>query len=351
MRQKMRVTRTISTSVEEKDWKSCCPTCVMQVPLLPPPAPWPRALALPLPLALGEAKVRLRRHGGSASLSSLAALALIGAGLGGAGPSRLPLLSTRFSPAKKRTEPAAPKTTPWRGRGCARERRTKGATVGKQTGQGASGAQEILSGPASNACPRALFLCQSTRLQREQAWLGSRPLPGEQRTGMISATAKRPSERTASAGRCQSSQPTDPSPPARPWPRTKAFSSALSPLCGEEGLRRHRGDADYSADKAASLRPPQLSNCNRHAATSERGPRFSERRFASFLRPLNGCLLLNLTLPSTHPGPPSRLRERNPPLGPPPSRPSLNDVRSLRYHSHGGNPGATSHSTPVRGHG
>lgn len=90
MRQKMRVTRTISTSVEEKDWKSCCPTCVMQVP--PPPAPWPpRALALPLPLALGAAKVRLRRQGGSASLSSLGALAHMGAGLGGALPTRLPL--------------------------------------------------------------------------------------------------------------------------------------------------------------------------------------------------------------------------------------------------------------------
>lgn len=88
---------------------------------------------------------------------------------------------------------------------------------------------------------------------------------GARRTRMISATAKRPSESTASAGRCRSSQPTDPSPPARPWPRTKASSSALSPLCGEEGLRRHHGDADYSADKADSLRPPQLSNCNRHS--------------------------------------------------------------------------------------
>ena len=88
---------------------------------------------------------------------------------------------------------------------------------------------------------------------------------GAQKTRMISATAKRPSESTASAGRCRSSQTTDLSPPARPWPRTKASSSALSPLCGEEGLRRHRGDADYSADKADSLRPPQLSNCNRHS--------------------------------------------------------------------------------------
>ncbi|CAI9152808.1 unnamed protein product [Rangifer tarandus platyrhynchus] len=140
---------------------------------------------------------------------------------------------------------------------------------------------------------------------------------------MTGATAKRPSERTASAGRCRSSQSTDPSPPTRPWPRTKASSSALSPLCGEEGLRRRRGDADYSADKAASLSPPQLSNCNRHAATSERGPRFSERRLASFVRPLNGCLRLDLTLPSTHPGPPSRLRERNPPFCSPPSRLSL----------------------------
>lgn len=77
MRQKMRVTSTISTSVEEKDWKSCCPTCVMQVP------PGPRVLALRPPLALGAAKVRLRRQGGSASLSSLGARALMGAGLGG----------------------------------------------------------------------------------------------------------------------------------------------------------------------------------------------------------------------------------------------------------------------------
>ena len=168
MRQKMRVTKTISTSVEENEWKSCCPTCVMHVPP-PPPAPGPRALALPVPLALGEAKVRLRRHGGSASLSSLGSLALIGAGLGGARHTRLPLLGTRFPPAKKRTEPAPPKTTPWCGRGCASERRTEGATAGKQAGQGGSGAQEILSGPASNACSRALFLCQGTRLRREQA--------------------------------------------------------------------------------------------------------------------------------------------------------------------------------------
>lgn len=167
MRQKIRVTRTISTSVEEKDWKSCCPTCVMQVPPPLPPAPGPRALAWPL--ALGEAKVRLRRHGGSASLSSLGALALIGAGLGGAGPTRLPLLGTPFPPGKRRTEPTPPKTTPWCGRGCTRERRTEGATAGKQAGQEASGAQEILSGPAWNACPRALFLSQGTRLQREQA--------------------------------------------------------------------------------------------------------------------------------------------------------------------------------------
>lgn len=166
MRQKMRVTRTISTSVEEKDWKSCCPTCVMQVPL---PAPGPRALALPLPLALGEAKVRLRRHGGSASLSSFGALALIGAGLGGAKPTRLSLLGTPFPLAKKRREPSPPQTTPWYGSGCACERRTEGATAGKQAGWGASDAREILSRPASYACPRSLFLCQGTRLQREQA--------------------------------------------------------------------------------------------------------------------------------------------------------------------------------------
>lgn len=100
MRQKMRVTRTISTSVDEKDWKSCCPTCVMQVP---PPAPELRIPALLPPLALWEAKVRFRRQGGRASLSSFGALALIGAGLTGARPTRLPLLDTRFPPAKTRT--------------------------------------------------------------------------------------------------------------------------------------------------------------------------------------------------------------------------------------------------------
>lgn len=112
MRQKMRVTRTISTSVEEKDWKSCCPTCEMQVPPPPPAAPGPRALALPLPLALGEAKVRLRRHGGSASLSSLGALALIGAGLGGAGPTRLPLLAHGSNQPRKGRSPRHPKLLP-----------------------------------------------------------------------------------------------------------------------------------------------------------------------------------------------------------------------------------------------
>lgn len=165
MRQKMRVTRTISTSVEEKDWKSCCPTCITQVP---PPAPGPRALTLPLPLALGEAKVRLRRHGGSASLSSLGALALIGAGRGGAGPTRLPLLGTPFPPARNRTEPTPPKTTPWCGVD-ARAREGQRATAGTQAGRAATGAQEILSGPASNACLRAASFakapgCKENRL-------------------------------------------------------------------------------------------------------------------------------------------------------------------------------------------
>ena len=132
---------------------------------------------------------------------------------------------------------------------------------------------------------------------------------------MITATAKRPSEHTASAGRCPSSpQPADPSPTARPWPRTKASSSAFAPLCGEEGLRRHRGDADYSADKAATLSTPQLSNRNGPSATSERGPCFPERRLSSFRSPLNGCLRLDPTFPSTHAGPLSRLRVRSPPF-------------------------------------
>lgn len=167
MRQKMRVTRTISTSVEEKDWKSCCPTCVMQVPP-PPPAPGPRAPALPVPLALGEAKVRLRRQGGSASLSSFGARALIGTGLAGAGPTRLPLLDTRFPPAKKRMKPPPPETTPGHGRGRAREPRTRGAAVAKQVGQGAGVVAESLSGSGWNANPRALFLHRGTRLRREQ---------------------------------------------------------------------------------------------------------------------------------------------------------------------------------------
>lgn len=87
-------------------------TCEMQVPPPPPAAPGPRALALPLPLALGEAKVRLRRHGGSASLSSLGALALIGAGLGGAGPTRLPLLAHGSNQPRKGRSPRHPKLLP-----------------------------------------------------------------------------------------------------------------------------------------------------------------------------------------------------------------------------------------------
>lgn len=198
----MRVTRTISTSVEEKDWKSCCPTCVMQVPP-PPPAPGPRALTLPLPPAVGEAKVRLRRHGGSASLSSLGALALIGAGLVGFEPTRLPLLGAPF-PRAKRTGPTPPKTPPWGGRGCARQRRTEGVTAGKQAGQRARGASEILSGPASNACLRALFLCPGTRLQIEQAELGCRPPPegaeGRQDWRSLQSGPPRPRPQPGAAG-------------------------------------------------------------------------------------------------------------------------------------------------------
>lgn len=59
MRQKMRVTRTIRTTVEEKDWKSC-PTCVMQVLL-----------------AFEEPDVLFKRQGGRESLNSLESLALI----------------------------------------------------------------------------------------------------------------------------------------------------------------------------------------------------------------------------------------------------------------------------------
>lgn len=59
IRQKMRVTKTIKTTVEEKDWKSC-PTCTMQVLL-----------------ALEEPDVLFKRQGGRESLNSLESLALI----------------------------------------------------------------------------------------------------------------------------------------------------------------------------------------------------------------------------------------------------------------------------------
>nr|KAF6465916.1 hypothetical protein HJG63_011283 [Rousettus aegyptiacus] len=71
-------------------------------------------------------------------------------------------------------------------------------------------------------------------------------------------------------------------------------------------MRQHRGDDDYSADKAASLRPAQLSNYNRHAATSHCGPCFQERCPSFFLHPLNGCLPLDPTLSSTHSRSPSQ---------------------------------------------
>lgn len=143
MRQKMRVTRTISTSVDEKDWKSCCPTCVMQVP---PPAPELRTPALLPPLALWEAKVRLRRQGGSASLSSFGALALIGAGLRGDRPTRLPLLDTRFPPAKTRTRAHATQLLPGAGGSEHSSQRLRERLPAGKLAR-ASGPREIVSGP------------------------------------------------------------------------------------------------------------------------------------------------------------------------------------------------------------
>lgn len=162
MRQKMRVTRTISTSVEEKDWKSCCPTCVMQVP----PAPGLRALAL-LPPAWGAAKVRLRRQGGSASLSSLGARALMGAGLGGAGPKDF-LAGHKVPTSPEETEPRlVPSTADCCLGGMCAQRR-EGAKGG-QAGGASEGAEPGSSPPPTNVSIQAsaLFSFQGTRLQRE----------------------------------------------------------------------------------------------------------------------------------------------------------------------------------------
>lgn len=106
------------------------------------------------------------------------------------------------------------------------------------------------------------------------------------------------------------------------------------------GLRRHHGDIDYSADKAAFLGLPQLSNFNRHTATWERGPCIPEHRLSSFLRlNLSGCLPVDPTLPSTHPQPP-RARALGTqhclPFPPPPDSSSLAGFRSLKSHSQGG---------------
>lgn len=61
IRQEMRVTRTIKTKVEENDWKSC-PTCVMQVLLLP---------------FEEDPEVLFKRQGGKESRSSLESMALM----------------------------------------------------------------------------------------------------------------------------------------------------------------------------------------------------------------------------------------------------------------------------------
>ena len=170
---------------------------------------------------------------------------------------------------------------------------------------------------------------------------------GAWRIGISAATAKRPSGQTASAGRCPSSpQTTDPSPPAPggapkpPIPRSRHLPG--------RGQRPHRRDADYSADKAASLGPPQLSNCKRHAATSERSPCCPDRGLSSLLRPQRRSALGSY--PSQHPplaakpAPCTQFSLPFPSLPPPPS--SLDGVRFLQSPSYGDNPGATSHSTP-----
>lgn len=128
----------------------------------------------------------------------------------------------------------------------------------------------------------------------------------------ISATAKLPYRHTASAGHCPSSpQPEDPSPPVSG--RTPEPPALGSRHYQGRGMRQHRGDDDYSADKAASLRPAQLSNYNRHAATSHCGPCFQERCPSFFLHLLNGCLPLDPTLSSTHSRSPSQLGVCSPP--------------------------------------
>ncbi|XP_049479388.1 sterile alpha motif domain-containing protein 1-like [Panthera uncia] len=178
-----------------------------------------------------------------------------------------------------------------------REPRAEGATAGGRASR--PGGERHAGDPLR---PRL----ERTRLQREQAELGPRPLPGAVR----SAGRLRQPRRAAPPGTLPQQgaarRPHGPRTPARPPPdRAPEPPASCSRRSPGRGLRRHRGGTDYSADKAGFLRPPQLSNCNRHTAAWERGPRFPERRLASFLRPPSGRLPVDPALPSTHPPQPS----------------------------------------------
>ncbi|XP_043436046.1 translation initiation factor IF-2-like [Prionailurus bengalensis] len=182
-----------------------------------------------------------------------------------------------------------------------REPRAEGATAGGRASR--PGGERRAGDPLR---PRL----ERTRLQREQAELGPRPLPGAvRRAGRLRQPRRAPPPPRA---RCPSGapprRPHGPARgprPARPPDRAPEPPASCSRRSPGRGLRRHRGGTDYSADKAGFLRPPQLSNCNRHTAAGERGPRFPERRLASFLRPPSGRLPVDPALPSTHPPQPS----------------------------------------------
>lgn len=128
----------------------------------------------------------------------------------------------------------------------------------------------------------------------------------------ISTTAKLPFRHTASAGHCPSClQLEDPSPPVPG--RTPEPPALGSSHYQGRGLRRHRGDDDYSADKAASCALHNFLITTDHATTSHCGPRFPERCPSFFLHLLSGCLPLDPTLSSTHSRSPSQLGVRSPP--------------------------------------
>lgn len=157
------------------------------------------------------------------------------------------------------------------------------------------------------------------------------------RTARISATAKQPSGHTASAENCQSSpQRVDPRPPA---PGHKPEAPALGSIhyLGR-GLRRHRGDEDYSADKAACLRPPQLSNYNRRQPPRIAVPASQSACLSLFFPAPSQWMSSPGSYPSQHPPP---VAERAPgmqsslPVSLPPDFPFPDRVRSLRSHSHG----------------